>query len=331
MIAILALIYASFYFVFFGKGIVRKSARNISVFVGVGVVLVGAIVIMWWTFAPTTNDGRVFQFIQPIVPNVAGPVTEVPVQPLVPVKKGDLLFRIDPVPFQAGVDQIEASIRQADAQRKLAEIQTQRAQKLVKSSAVAQVDLDTWTANRDAAVASIAALSAQLQYAKWQLEQTTVLAPNDGYVVNMQVRPGYRVTTVPLRPAMTFVLTELNEVLASLSQSSARRVKPGDAVEVVFPARPGEVYTGMVKAIILATGEAQIQQSGDIPVLSGAPIQGRRPVRIVLDDPSVLLEVGQGGQSFVAFYTDSGKPFQIITRVVVRMQAWLGFLTNPTG
>ncbi len=258
-------------------------------------------------------------------------MTEVPVEPLVPVKKGDLLFRIDPVPFQASVDQIEASIRQADAQRKLAEIQTERAQKLVKSSAVAQVDLDTWTANRDAAVASIAALNAQLHNARWQLGQTEVRAPNDGYVVNMQVRPGYRVTTVPLNPAMTFVLTELNEVLASLSQSSARRVKPGDAVEVVFSARPGEVFTGKVKAIIYATGEAQIQQSGDIPVFSGAPIQGRRPVRVVLDDPSVLLEVGQGGQSFVAFYTDSGKPFQMITRVMVRIQAWLGFLTNPTG
>lgn len=331
MIAVLALIYASFYFVFFGKGIVKKSARNISIFVGVGVVMVGTIIVMWWTFSPTTNDGRVFQYIQPIVPNVAGPVIEVPVQPLVPVMKGDLLFRIDPVPFRASVDQIEASIRQAEAQRNLAEIQTERAQKLVKSSAIAQVDLDTWTANRDAAVASIEALSAQLINAQWQLEQTEVHAPNDGYVVNMQVRPGYRVTTVPLRPAMTFVLTELNEVLASLSQSSARRVKPGDAVEVVFPARPGEVFGGKVRAIIHASGEAQIQQTGDIPVFSGTPIKGRRPVRVVLDDPSVLLEVGQGGQSFVAFYTDAGKPFQIITRVMVRMQAWLGFLTNPTG
>ena len=331
MIAVLTLVYASFYFIFFGKGIVRKSARNISIFVGVGVVMVGTIVVMWWTFSPTTNDGRVFQFVQPIVPNVAGPVTEVPVEPLLPVKKGDLLFRIDPVPFQASVDRIEASIRQADAQRKLAEIQTERAQKLVKSSAVAQVDLDTWTANRDAAVASIAALNAQLHNARWQLEQTEVRAPNDGYVVNMQVRPGYRVTTVPLNPAMTFVLTELNEVLASLSQSSARRVKPGDAVEVVFSARPGEVFTGKVKAIIYATGEAQIQQSGDIPVFSGAPIQGRRPGRVVLVDPSVLLVVGQGGQSFVAFYTDAGKPFQMITRVTVRIQAWIGFLTNPAG
>lgn len=331
MIAILALIYGSFYFLVFGKGIVKKNARNISIFVGVGVVLVGAIVFMWWTAAPTTKDGRVFQYVQQIIPNVAGPVIDIPAQPLVPMKKGDVLFRIDPVPFQAGVDQIEASIQQAEAQRKLADIQTERAKKLVKTSAASQADLDKWTAERDAAVASIAALSAQLQNARWQLDQTVIYAPNDGYVVNLQVQEGYRVVTGPLKPAMTYVLTDFSEVLASLSQSSARKVKPGDVAEVVFASRPGEVFSGKVQAIIRVSGEAQLGPTGDIPVMTGAPIQGRRAVRVALDDPSVLQEVGQGGQSFVGIYTDSGKPVHIITKVVVRMQAWLGFLTNPAG
>lgn len=331
MIAILALIYGSFYFLVFGKGIVKKNARNISIFVGVGVVLVGAIVFMWWTAAPTTKDGRVFQYVQQIIPNVAGPVIDIPAQPLVPMKKGDVLFRIDPVPFQAGVDQIEASIQQAEAQRKLADIQTERAKKLVKTAAASQADLDKWTAERDAAVASIAALSAQLQNARWQLDQTVIYAPNDGYVVNLQVQEGYRVVTGPLKPAMTYVLTDFSEVLASLSQSSARKVKAGDVAEVVFASRPGEVFSGKVQAIIRVSGEAQLGPTGDIPVMTGAPIQGRRAVRVALDDPSVLQEVGQGGQSFVGIYTDSGKPVHIITKVVVRMQAWLGFLTNPAG
>lgn len=331
MIAILALIYGSTYFFFFGKGLVAKSARNISIFVGTGVVMVGAIVFMWWTYAPTTADGRVFQFVQPVVPNVAGPVLEVPVQPLVPLKKGDLLLKIDPVPFQAAVDQIKASIQQAEAQRVLAQLQVDRAQKLLKVQAAAQVDLDTWTARRDEAVAAKASLSAQLTNAEWQLAQTVVRAPNDGYVVNLQVRPGYRVTTLLLRPAMTMVLSEFSEVLASFSQSAGRQIQIGNAVEVVFPSRPGEVFTGKVHAIVLASGEAQFEMTGDIPVMTGAPVQGRRPVRIVMDDPAVLHEVGQGARSFVAVYTDKGKPFQVITKVVVRMQAWLGFLTNPAG
>ena len=58
MIAFISLIYASFYLLFFDKlKVFKKSARNISIFVGVGVVLVGTIVIMWLTYAPTTQDG----------------------------------------------------------------------------------------------------------------------------------------------------------------------------------------------------------------------------------------------------------------------------------
>ncbi len=99
MIAFISLIYASFYIVFFDKlKLFKKSARNISIFVGIGVVLVGTIVFMWLTYAPTTQDGRTFQFVVQIVPNVAGPVTEVPVQRLQPMKIGDVLFRIDPIP-----------------------------------------------------------------------------------------------------------------------------------------------------------------------------------------------------------------------------------------
>ena len=60
MIAFISLIYASFYFLLFGKGIVKKSARNMSIFVGVGVVLISAIVFAWLTVAPTSKDGRVF-------------------------------------------------------------------------------------------------------------------------------------------------------------------------------------------------------------------------------------------------------------------------------
>lgn len=331
MIAFLSLIYASFYFLVFGKGIVKKSARNISIFVGVGVVLIGGIVFMWWTFAPTTQDGRTFQYVVQIVPNVAGPVIEVPAQPLVPMKKGDVLFRIDPTQYRAAVDQIEAAIRQAQAQKRLADIQVERTTGLVKRSAGAQQELDTWIARRDEAIAATASLNAQLDNARWQLEQTEVRAPHDGYVVNLQVRPGVRVTTLPMTAPMAFVSSEFFEVVASLSQSSARHVQVGDAVEVVFAARPGQVFTGKISGIIQATGQAQLAPSGQIPSLTGQPIQGRRPIRVALDDESLVRELGQGAQSFVAIYTHRGKPVHIITKVAVRMQAWLGFLTNPAG
>ena len=77
MIAFISLIYGSFYFLVFGKGLVEKSARNMSIFVAVGVVLISTIVFIWLTVAPVTKDGRVFQFVIPIVPEVSGHVVGV--------------------------------------------------------------------------------------------------------------------------------------------------------------------------------------------------------------------------------------------------------------
>ena len=241
MIAFISLIYASFYFLVFGKGWIQKSARNISIFVGIGVVMIGAIIFMWLTYAPTTADGRTFQYVVQIVPNVAGPVTEINADALVPLKKGDVLFKIDPTPYQASVDQLEASIKRTQAQMRLAEIQVERSEGLVKRSAGPQQELDTWVATRDEAAAGIASFEAQLGNARWQLEQTIVRAPSDGYVINRQIRPGTRVTTLPGMAPMTFVSTEGTQILASMSQSAVRYVRPNDTVEVVFSTRSGRV------------------------------------------------------------------------------------------
>ena len=143
MIALLSLIYGSFYLLFFKKlKLFAESVRNISIFVGIGVVMIGAIVFAWWTFAPTTVDGREFQFVIPIVPNVAGQVIEVPIQGTQMVNKGDVLFKIDPTPYQFTVDSLQASIEQAEAQKTLSEIEVKRATGLVKASAGPQSQLD---------------------------------------------------------------------------------------------------------------------------------------------------------------------------------------------
>ncbi|GAG52244.1 unnamed protein product, partial [marine sediment metagenome] len=216
MIAFLIICYSVFYWLFFVKlKLFAKNAPNISIFVGIGVVLIGAIVFMWLTFAPTTPDARVFQYVIQIVPNVKGTVIDVPVEPVVQVKKGEVLYRIDPIPYQASVDQIEASIRQVEAQKRRAEIEVEREKALVSQSAAAQRDLDRWTAQLDEATAGIDSLNAQLDSAKWQLDETEVRAPHDGYVVNLQLRPGTYVSNIPAAAAMTFVSEEDRQLLAS--------------------------------------------------------------------------------------------------------------------
>ena len=328
MIAFITICYAAFYWLFFVKlKLFAKSARNISIFVGIGVVLIGAIVFMWLTFAPTTPDGRMFQYVIQIVPNVKGTVIEVPVKPVVSVKKGDVLYRIDPTPYQAGVNQIEASIKQVEAQQRRAEIEVERETQLVGQSAAAQRELDRWTAQLDEAKAGIESLNAQLDNARWQLDQTEVRAPHDGSVINLQVRPGTYVTNIPLAASMTFVSDEARVVAASFSQSAIRYIQVGDPAEVVFSRQPGRVYTGIVTHVVEATGSSQLTPSGQLPTLTGTPSTGRYAVRINLDNLDTSIPQGAGGT--VAVYTQRGKPFHIITKVVMRMQAWLGYLTSP--
>ena len=328
MIAFLTICYASFYWLFFVKlKLFAKSARNISIFVGVGVVLIGTLVFLWLTFAPTTPDGRMFQYVIQIVPNVKGTVVEVPIKPYIPVNKGELLYRIDPTPYQASADQIEASIKQVEAQKRRAEIEVERDTELVSQSAAAQRELDRWTSQLEEAKASIESLQAQLDNARWQLEQTEVRAPHDGFVFNLQVRPGTYVTNMPLAASMTFVSDEIREVVASFSQSAVRYVQVGDSAEIVFNQLPGRVFIGTVTHVLKATGSAQQAPSGQLPELTGIPSTGRYPVRIALDEPEASISQGAGGT--VAVYTQRGKPVHIITKVVMRMQAWLAYLTSP--
>src|SRR5437588_11483514 len=67
--------------------------------------------------APATTDVRAMNYVIPIVPRITGQVTEVPIQPNRPIKKGDVLFKIDPVPFEAAVRAAEATLQGAKDQR----------------------------------------------------------------------------------------------------------------------------------------------------------------------------------------------------------------------
>jgi multidrug resistance efflux pump len=284
---------------------------------------------MWYTYAPMSNDARMFRFVIPIVPNVRGEVVDVPVQALETVARGDTLFQIDPEPYEIAVRQLEAQVQRHEAELRLAEVNVERARNLLKVQAAAQIDLDTWTANRDVAIAAIAGANAQLDNAQWQLQETTVRAPSEGYVVNLQVRPGNVVTTIPAASPMAFVSNEASIVLASFSQSAIRRVKVGDPADVVFVNRPGETHGGRVERVVAFSGQSQMTASGQLPSLTGTPVTDRWVLSVELDDEELARSLPQGTSGTVAIYTDAGKPVHMISKVAMRMSAWLGYLTSP--
>jgi multidrug resistance efflux pump len=79
------------------------------------IVMIAALLLLLNIFAPTTTDVRVVNYVVPIVSQVRGRVIEVPVENNRPVKKNDVLFRIDPTPYQNEVRSLEARLASQEA------------------------------------------------------------------------------------------------------------------------------------------------------------------------------------------------------------------------
>lgn len=330
MIAFIILCYSALYLLIFGKlKLLQKNARNIGVFAGIGIVLIGAVVFSWYTFSPMSPDARMGRYVIPIVPSVKGHVQSVDIVAMAPVEKGQVLFKIDPSQYQFAVDKLNAQVQQYQAQLKLAQVNLGRAKQLLKTRAGAQVDVDIWQAEKDVAASAIEVAKAQLADALWQLDETEVRAPYDGFVPNLQLRPGNFVTTFPIASPMAFVSTEVSDIAVSFSQSAIRRAKVGDAVEIVFTMRPGVVYAGKIITLSKVSSQAQFTASSQLPSMNGAPVTDRWFVRAQLNDKAVARDIPQGAAGTLAIYTDAGKPVHIISKVALRMKAWLGYLTAP--
>ena len=72
--------------------------------------LIAALILILNVVAPSSDDVRGINYVVPVVPRVTGRVTEAPIEPNRPIKKGDVLFKIDPVPFELDVQAAEANL-----------------------------------------------------------------------------------------------------------------------------------------------------------------------------------------------------------------------------
>lgn len=85
--------------------------------------------------APSSHDVRVVNYVVPINPPVRGLVTEVPIEPNTPIKKGDVLFKVDPTPFEIAVQNYQAQISSLQAQLVTAEASSRSNEEQLKSAA----------------------------------------------------------------------------------------------------------------------------------------------------------------------------------------------------
>jgi multidrug resistance efflux pump len=388
MEALLLAIYSFFVWLIFIKlKWLPWNTKTQVIVVIIPIVGMAALILLLNIFAPSSSDLRVFKYTVPIVSQVKGRVIEVPVEEgnrL--VKKGDVLFKIDPTPYQLAVNQLEAQLanaaasqreleeslkgaratgdqatarmREVGARLELARTRVAQNRELVATGAGNKFDLEQAETNlkelegqADAAratqvqavageqqikqklgakvngeFAQVAQIRAQLENARWELDQTVTRSPCDCHVINLQLRPGAFVAGVPFNAVMTLVEAQ-GQVVALFNQNELHQVMPGNEAEFSLYTHPGRVIKGKVDSVIWAQGQGQLPQSGTIPmtgVLTQRP--GRFAVKfdIADKDKEVFLAAGAAGDA--AIYTEHLELIHIIRKVILRVGAYTNYL-----
>jgi len=279
---------------------------------GIGIAAILALVISMNLFQPYSKDVRVYQRVVQLVPRVTGRVIEVSVQANAAVKKGDVLFRIDPEPFQYEVDRLTADLR---IKKRVFE----DAKALAGAQVAAEIKLERAQAQYDQTAALLG--SAQID-----LRETTVYAPSDGIVTNLALHAGQIASQMASMPVMTFLDTSERVVIATFAQPALEFVHVGDAVEVAFDRLPGRIVNGHIQAIIPATGQGQLPPSGTLLEWTQTPVPGRFAVQVQLEEAARELTIPAGSSGAAAVYTQRGKAIRIVRKVVIRMTTWLNYV-----
>jgi len=322
---------------------------------------------------PYTDDARIVRHTIQVVPRLSEPtlLTEVLVEPNIPVKKGAPLFRFDDRLYQYRVNELEAELAAAkqdvevlaanihmEAQKVevtkanviLAKQQVARYTSLTDKGAGKVTTLQIWQdklavslaqekearANLRAAQlqhdsqingvnTSVASVIAKLAQAQYYLDQTTIYAPEDGFITNLQARPGLVVGLYRVGAIASFVVDEDPYLLGPFDQMHLKFVKDNQPVEVALDLYPGKIFTGRVEKIWWATGQGQMKPDDDIPKFVRRLPKGKFAVRIRIDNPDGL-RLPAGAQGAAAIYTDVGSGFSPLRRIVVRTYTWSNWL-----
>lgn len=229
-----------------------------------------------------------------IRPRVSGFIESAPLQEGALVKKGQLLFQIDPRPFAAQVERLEAELDRAQAQYRLAQANRARSALLIEQGAISREEHDRLGSGEAVAAAEVASVQAALRAARLDLSYTRVTAPLDGRVSRALITAGNLVsaqsvltTVVSVDPVYVSFDLDEQSYLATLARDDA-----------------AQVYVGLMD-------EAGTPHAARLDFVDNASHDGLIRVRATLDDASGRFTPGLfarvklvAGQSFEAALVD---------------------------
>ncbi len=267
----------------FGRVAITLTAVLVAVFVGRQI----------WTYYvddPWTRDGRVRADVVAVTPDVSGPVADVLVHDEQAVRKGDVLFRIDPDRFDIAVQQADAVV----AARKVTLDQTMRDYNRYHQLDTLSTSIEKQeqtNATMQLASAAYRQALADRKLAGLNLARSEVKAPVNGTITNMDLRPGDYVAAG--KGVFALVDSDTIRVEGYFEETKLHRLAVGDPVTVQLMGLPG-VLNGHVQSVAAAIADRERTPSGDMlanvnPTFSWVRLAQRVPVRVALDDtPSSL-------------------------------------------
>jgi RND family efflux transporter MFP subunit len=275
--------------------------------VTVALVVVGAL----QHYTPASSMAVVQADAQQIYPVVSGRVVSVGVKNTQAVVAGEVLFEIDPAPFQYQVDKYTAVL-------KLAEIKLDDVRTLVSREAASRREIDKAEAERDQA-------TAELADAIYQLKNARVRAPADGTIFGAALEIGQYV--VSSQGVLNFIGLEGHWIVAGVKQNGLVRIAPGQPVSITFASSPGEIYSSTV-ALVPTDSIAGLVAAEDVsdPLAAVRQASNIYPVRVNFPtgaDP----QLRRGGSlASATFFTDEGNPINALAKILQWVSTWLAYI-----
>jgi len=182
-------------------------------------------------------------------------------------------------------------------------------------------------ANIDGVNTSVAGIEAELKQARYYLDNTIMVAPEDGRIINLQVRPGMVSGILRVGGIAAFIEDAQPYVLATYYQPQLKYVATGMPAEVALDAYPGQIFKGTVEAIWKTNAQGQYLPSDVLPTFSAEDPHSTRgdfAVKIALGNiPQDKVSIGTHGVA--AIYT-SGGGFAALRRIAIRSYTWFNWL-----
>jgi len=253
---------------------------------------------LWWHYlrSPWTRDGRVRVEVVNVAAQIAGQVTELDVVDNQSVKKGDVLFVIDPIDYKLALAQAEATVQSRQLDLQNAQQDSERRQKL-GIQAVSAEERNSYQSTAEVAEAAYQSAVATRDQAKVNLDRTTIRSPVNGYVTNLTLRIGDYAT--PGHAKLTVVDSDSYWISGYFEETKLPSIHVGDYAHIRLMGWGPEIAGHVVsisRAISDTNSDADYLGLENVnPIFTWVRLAQRIPVRIAIDHvpDGVIIAAGQ--------------------------------------